>query len=94
LAKNDGLKVEQVIVNDDVGSAPKNKMENRRGVGGEVILWKVAGAKSKEGASLEELKKTAEKTIFNTRSMGVAHTPCTVPTAGEYFTLLEMGDSL
>jgi len=34
LAKNDGLKVEQVIVNDDVGSAPKNKMENRRGVVG------------------------------------------------------------
>ncbi len=90
LAKNDGLKIEQVIVNDDVDSTPKDKMEDRRGAVGEVILWKVAGAKSKEGASLEELKKTAEKTIFNTRSMGVAHTPCTVPTAGECFTSLEM----
>ncbi len=90
MARDDGLKVEQVIVNDDVGSAPKDKMENRRGVVGEVILWKVAGAKAKEGASLEELKETAEKTIFNTRSMGVAHTPCTVPTAGEpTFTLGE-----
>jgi len=90
MAKDDGYKVEQVIVNDDVGSAPREKMENRRGVVGEVILWKIAGAKAKEGASLEELKKTAEKTIFNTRSMGVAHTPCTVPTAGEpTFTLGE-----
>ena len=83
MAREDGIKVEQVIVNDDVGSAPKDKMENRRGVVGEVILWKIAGAKAKEGASLEELKKTAEKAIFNTRSMGVAHSPCTVPTAGE-----------
>ena len=83
MAREDGIKVEQVIVNDDVGSSPKDKMENRRGVVGEVILWKIAGAKAKEGASLEELKKTAEKAIFNTRSMGVAHSPCTVPTAGE-----------
>lgn len=83
MAREDGIKVEQVIVNDDVGSSPKDKMENRRGVVGEVILWKIAGAKAKGGASLEELKKTAEKAIFNTRSMGVAHSPCTVPTAGE-----------
>jgi len=90
MAREDGHKVEQVIVNDDVGSAPKDKMENRRGVVGEVILWKVAGAKAKEGASLEELKKIAEKTIFNSRSMGVAHSPCRVPTAEEpTFTLGE-----
>jgi dihydroxyacetone kinase-like protein len=56
-------------------------MENRRGVVGEFILWKAAGAKVREGASLAEVKKTAEKAIFNTRSMGVAHSPCTVPTA-------------
>lgn len=90
LAREDGIKVEQVIVNDDVGSAPRDKMENRRGVVGEVILWKVAGAKAREGASLTELKKTAEKAIFNTRSMGVAHSPCTLPTASEpNFTLGE-----
>lgn len=90
MARDDGVQVDQVIVNDDVGSAPKEKMEDRRGVVGEVILWKVAGAKSKEGVSLEELKELAEKAIFNTRSMGVAHSPCQVPTADEpTFTLDE-----
>ena len=90
MARDDGIKVEQVIVNDDVGSAPKDKMDNRRGVVGELVLWKVAGAKTAEGASLAELKKTAEKALFNTRSMGVAHTPCTLPTAKEpTFTLGE-----
>lgn len=93
LAKNDGLKVEQVIVNDDVGSTPKNKMENRRGVVGEVILWKVAGTKSKEGASLEELKKTAEKTIFNTRSMGVATLLALFPRQGNTLPHWRWGDS-
>jgi len=90
MARDDGIKVEQVIVNDDVGSAPKDKMENRRGVVGELVVWKVAGAKTAEGASLAELKKTAEKALFNTRSMGVAHSPCTLPTAKEpTFTLGE-----
>jgi len=81
MARDDGINVEQVIVNDDVGSAEKKNMENRRGVVGEFILWKTAGAKVREGASLAEVQKTAEKAIYNTRSMGVAHSPCTVPTA-------------
>lgn len=90
LAKDASVKVEQVIVNDDVASAPKDKMENRRGIVGEVVLWKVVGAKSREKASLEELKKTAEWVVFNTRSMGVAHSPCALPTADEpIFTLGE-----
>lgn len=90
MAKDEGIQVEQVIVNDDVGSGPKEKMDNRRGVAGQVIVWKVAGAKAEEKASLEEVKKVAEITDFNSRSMGVAHSPCTVPTAGSpTFTLGE-----
>jgi dihydroxyacetone kinase-like protein len=90
MADDDGIQVEQVIVNDDVGSAPKEKMANRRGVVGEFILWKAAGARVKEGASLDEVKATAEKVIFNTRSMGVSNNPCTVPTAKQpTFTLAE-----
>lgn len=90
MAKDEGIRVEQVIVNDDVGSGPKEKMANRRGVAGQVIVWKVAGAKAEERASLEEIKKVAERANFNSRTMGVALSPCTVPTAGEpTFTLGE-----
>ena len=79
MAKEEGISVEQVIINDDVGSGSKEQMENRRGVAGEVIVWKAIGAKAQEGANLEEVKKVAEKVNSNTRSMGVAHSPCAVP---------------
>ena len=90
MARDEGIEVKQVVANDDVGSAPKEERENRRGVAGEVVVWKMAGAKAASGASLEEVKEAAEKANFNSRSMGVAHSPCTVPAAGEpTFTLEE-----
>ena len=92
MATEDGIKVDQVIVNDDVGSSPKERMDNRRGVVGEVVAWKVAGAKTEEGASLAETKKTVERAVFNTRSFGVAHAPCTLPTADEPTFTLEEGE--
>jgi len=79
MAKDKGIKVEQVIINDDVGSGSRDQMENRRGVAGEVVVWKLIGAKAAQGANLEEVKKVAEKVNANTRSMGVAHSPCAVP---------------
>jgi len=79
MAKEEGIAVEQVVINDDVGSGSRQQMENRRGIAGEVVVWKVIGAKAQEGANLEEVKKVAEKVNFNTRSMGVAHSPCAVP---------------
>lgn len=90
MARDEGIQVEQVIVNDDVGSAPKEKMDNRRGVAGQVIVWKVAGTKAEEKADLEEVKRVTETANFNSRTMGVAHSPCTVPAAGSpTFTLRE-----
>ena len=90
MATEDSIAVEQVIVNDDVGSAPKDKRDNRRGVVGEVVAWKIAGAQTKQGASLSEVKETVERAVFNTRSFGVAHAPCTLPTSDEpTFTLKE-----
>ena len=83
MAADDGIEVEQVIGNDDVGSAPKDEMDDRRGVAGEVVIWKMAGAKAAKSGSLDEVKEVAEKANFNSRSMGVAHSPCAVPSAGE-----------
>ncbi len=83
MAEEDGINVKTVIINDDVASAPKEKMENRRGVAGEVIIWKLAGVMAKKGYSLDEIRETAERALFNTRSMGVAHKPCIMPTSGE-----------
>ena len=83
MLEEEGIKAEMVVVNDDVASAPIESMENRRGVAGEIILWKVVGCMAEQGADLQTLKKAAEDVIFNTRSLGVAHTPCIMPSSGK-----------
>jgi dihydroxyacetone kinase-like protein len=52
-------------------------------VAGEIILWKIVGAMADAGADLQEMKKAGEQVIFNTRSLGVAHTACIMPSSGK-----------
>ena len=82
MAKADGIEVKTVVANDDVASAPKTEMEKRRGVAGEVLMWKVGGAKASLGASLDEVIAAAQKAIDNTRSVGIGIAPCTIPAVG------------
>ena len=82
MAKAEGIDVEQVILTDDVGSAPKGEESRRRGVSGAFLAWKVAGAKAETGADLQECKASVEKLNDNTRTIGVAISPCTVPAKG------------
>jgi phosphoenolpyruvate---glycerone phosphotransferase subunit DhaK len=90
MCKEEGIAVEQVIATDDVGSGPKEKASNRRGVVGEFLAWKCAGAKAEAGGNLDEVKAVAEKVNRLTRTLGVALTPCTVPAKGTpTFTLAE-----
>lgn len=90
MADMEGIKVEAVVVNDDVAVEDSLYTAGRRGIAGTVFVHKIAGAKAEKGASLEEVKKTAEKVIKNVRSMGMALTSCIVPEAGKAnFTLAE-----
>ena len=82
MCREEGIQIEQVIATDDVGSGPKEKASNRRGVVGEFLAWKIAGAKAEEGGSLQEVTAVAEKVNRLTRTLGVALTPCTVPAKG------------
>lgn len=82
MAAKEGLEVKTVIANDDVASAPKDQKEKRRGVAGEILMWKVGGAKASKGASLDEVIAAAQKAIDNTRSIGIGLTPCTLPAVG------------
>lgn len=82
MAKKHGIEVKTVVANDDVASAPKDQREKRRGVAGEVLMWKIGGAKAAQGASLDEVIATAQKAIDNTRSVGIGLTPCTLPAVG------------
>ncbi len=91
LAAADGIEVRTVVANDDVPSAPKGEREKRRGVAGEVLMWKVGGAKAALGGSLEEVVAAAQKAIDNTRSIGIGLTPCTIPAVGKPNFAIEPG---
>jgi dihydroxyacetone kinase-like protein len=91
LAADDGITVKTVIANDDVPSAPKSEREKRRGVAGEVLMWKVGGARASRGGSLDEVIAAAQTAIDNTRSIGIGLTPCTIPAVGKPNFTIEPG---
>jgi dihydroxyacetone kinase-like protein len=81
-AADEGIEVKKVVANDDVPSAPVAEREKRRGVAGEILMWKVGGAKAAMGGSLDEVIAAAQKAIDNTRSIGVGLSGCTIPEVG------------
>lgn len=82
MAAKDGLTVKTVVANDDVASAPADQPEKRRGVAGEIFMWKIAGARAVAGGNLDEVIAAARKAIDNTRSIGIGLSPCTLPAVG------------
>ena len=82
MAEMEGIKVDQVVVNDDVAVDNSLYTVGRRGVAGTVFVHKIAGALAETGADLEDVKQIAEDVIANVRTMGMAIRPCTVPAAG------------
>ncbi|MCL6528158.1 MAG: dihydroxyacetone kinase subunit DhaK [Thermaceae bacterium] len=83
MASMEDIEVRTVLVKDDVASAPAERAETRRGVAGMVFAFKTAGAKADLGGSLDEVEAVAQKTLANTRTMGVALGPCILPTVGK-----------
>lgn len=83
MARDEGIKVAQVVVNDDVAVKDSLYTVGRRGVAGTVFVHKIAGALAEQGAELEEVQAVAQKVIDNVRTMGAAIEPCTVPAAGK-----------
>lgn len=83
MAAMEDIRVETVIGMDDVASSPKGKEDKRRGVAGIFFLYKAAGAAAEEGASLDEVKRIAEKARDNVRTMGVALSACVIPEIGK-----------
>jgi len=82
MAAAEGIEVATSLGADDVASAPTDQCAERRGIAGIFFAYKTAGAKAVQGASLEEVKRIADKTGELTRSMGVALSSCTIPAAG------------
>ncbi|WP_314208872.1 dihydroxyacetone kinase subunit DhaK [Vagococcus salmoninarum] len=88
LAAEDGIQVETVLVTDDVYSA--KEVSERRGVAGDIIVFKVASGAAAQGYDLAKVKALAEKSNSRTYSMGVALSSSTLPVTGEV--IFEMAD--
>ena len=87
---DEGIKTYALRVWDDVASAPRERMHERRGVTADIFLLKLAGALAEEGASLAEMIPIMERARHNCRSMGVALTSATIPQTGKpTFTLAD-----
>lgn len=90
IAEMDDVKVEKVIVDDDIAVEDSTYTQGKRGVAGTVLVHKILGAAADQGTSLDDLKDLGEKVINNTKTIGVALTGATVPEVGKPgFTLPE-----
>jgi len=89
IARNEGLRVEMVLVDDDA-ALPGASRVGRRGLAGTVLIHKIAGAAAAAGQDLVAVKAAAEAAIADLATMGIGLTPCTVPGATQAnFTLGE-----
>ncbi len=77
-----GPTVDTVIINDDVAVKDSTFTAGKRGVAGAIFIYKMIGAKSEEGANLDQLKKLANEINDDVRTMGFAMKPCTTPDKG------------
>ena len=83
MARAEGIEVLNILIDDDVAVKDSLYTAGRRGVGTTVLAEKIVGAAAEKGYDLEALADLCRKVNINGRSLGMALTPCTVPTAGE-----------
>lgn len=86
-----GIKVNSVVIDDDVAVKDSLYTTGRRGVGTTVIAEKICGAAAEAGKNLQELTELCKAVNANGRSIGMALSSCAVPAAGK--PTFELGDS-
>jgi dihydroxyacetone kinase len=76
-----GIPTRSVAVTDDISSAPIDQKHKRRGIAGDLTVFKSAAAAAEAGYSLDDVVRVAELANERTRSFGVAFSGCTLPGA-------------
>lgn len=77
----EGIEARTVVVTDDIFSAPSDEVDKRRGIAGDLVVFKTAGAAAEAGLDLAEVERLADSANDRTRSIGVAFSGCTLPGA-------------
>jgi dihydroxyacetone kinase DhaK subunit len=87
-ARDEGIEVASVLVDDDVAVDGSAHTIGRRGTGATVLVHKVAGALAEQGAPLAEVRQVAEHVVARSASFGIALTSCSPPGSGP---ILDLG---
>lgn len=82
LADLEDIKVETIIVDDDIAVEDSTYTAGKRGVAGTVLVHKILGAAAEEGKPLKEIKELADRLVPNIKTIGVALSPATNPEVG------------
>ncbi|MFJ3037558.1 dihydroxyacetone kinase family protein [Streptomyces tendae] len=77
----DGVETRTFAVADDISSAAPEESAKRRGIAGDLPVFKAAAAAAEQGLPLEEVLRVAERAGARTRSFGIAFSGCTLPGA-------------
>jgi len=83
MATDEGIDNATVRVWDDVSSAPPERLNERRGLAGDLFVIKIAGSMAETFAPLPEVSRAAEKARDNCRTFAVALSPSTIPATGQ-----------
>jgi D-erythrulose 4-kinase len=79
--RREGIDTRVVFVTDDIASAPASEAGSRRGIAGDFVVFKVAGAAAEAGYDLDGVERVARYANDRTRTLGVAFGGCTMPGA-------------
>lgn len=79
--RREGIDCRSIAVTDDISSASVAERAKRRGVAGDLTVFKVAAAAAEAGYSMDQVQQVAERANDRTRSFGVAFSGCTLPGA-------------
>jgi phosphoenolpyruvate---glycerone phosphotransferase subunit DhaK len=83
LLQDEGIEAQVVRVTDDIASAPTEMLDDRRGIAGLALIYKILGAAAKAGRPLTELVQLFEKVNQHVKTIGVTLSGCTLPGANQ-----------
>jgi len=82
LARSEGIRVLNILIDDDVAVKDSLYTQGRRGVGTTILAEKICGAAAQQGYNLQQIASLCRRVNLNGRTMGIALTSCTVPAKG------------
>ncbi|KON64099.1 PTS-dependent dihydroxyacetone kinase, dihydroxyacetone-binding subunit DhaK [Komagataeibacter europaeus] len=77
--RREGIDTRLLATTDDVASAEVGDMARRRGIAGDMTVFRIVGAAAEAGLDLDAVEAVGRRANSQTRTFGVAFEGCTLP---------------